>query len=238
MTNVYELWYRAIYLCSGLLCCMLVVSCYMSWYLPWLVLSLQTCAEIESLLCTEMYEGLFVSFFGSFLFASLYFYPLCLYSVWAFLMPGLRVSERRSYTQILILTLGLQGVLVLGWFMGGNRLLWSLLLQYMESDSLVLQPKALSFVTFHGSVFSGIFLLGLFPGLLHLCIHVFGLSQSHIARLRTPVLAVCCLLSAWITPGDVISQALCTTLSWLLFETSLFTLFLLCPSRLCGPQGP
>ena len=226
MTNFYELWYRLMYLCLGLLCCMLVVSYYMSCYLSWLIFSLQACFEIDRLLCTEMHEGLLVSLFGSLLFASLYCYPTCLYSLWAFLIPGLRLSERNSCTRILALTFGLQLSLLVFWFTGVNQLVWGVLLQYIQSDSLVLQPKALTFLNFHASVFFGIFLFGLFPGILQICIRVFGLSQSDIAKLRIPVLAMCCLFSAWITPGDVVSQFVCTSFSWLIFEFSLFTLFL------------
>ena len=230
MTNLYEFWYRLAYLCFGLLCCMLVVSSYIDWYLAWMVFSLQACFEVDKLLCTEIHEGLFVSLFGSLLFACLYCYPMCVYSLWGFLVPGLRLAERNSCTQLCILSLALQFVLLLLWFTGGNQFLWGLLLQYIQSDSLVLQPKALTFVHFHASIFFGIFLLGLFPGLLQTCISVFGFSQSHIGRLRVPILAFCCLFSAWVTPGDIPSQLVCTAFSWLIFELSLFTLFL-CRSK-------
>ena len=229
MANLYELWYRLMYLCFGLLCCMLVVSYYMNWYLPWLLSSLQACFDVEKLLCTEVHEGLFVSFFGSFLFAFLYCYPFCVYSLWAFLIPGLRVSERQLCVRICILTLGLQLLFLLCWFYGVNQVVWGALLQYIQSDSLFLQPKALTFLNFHGSIFFGIFLLGLFPGLLQVCVLVCGVSQTRIAQLRVPILAMCCLVSAWVSPGDPVSQIVCTALSWFILEFSLFTVFLLHP---------
>lgn len=222
MGSLYELWYRLVYACGGFVACMCVCALYQGTYLPWLFSLLQASLPVEHLLLTELQEGLVLAITGPCLLASLLCYPSWVYTLWAFLAPGLVVTERRLCVRVGCIAFCLQACFLWWWFQTGVHVFWDVLLSWADQPYFTVQPKAVPFVYLNIRLCVSLLFLGSLPAVFQWIALACQLSGQHIASARRYCILLCCLCAAWITPGDILSQCVCTATLWIFFEGSLF----------------
>ena len=222
MENINEAWYRFCYCILGFICCVITFSLYSGIYTTWLFRSLIDVCLIDSFLLTEVQEGLLLTIFLPIFLSFFACVPVWSYMVWAFLVPGLRQYERQVLNAMCRITFILQVVILTFWFHTGNALMWKVFEKFSDHPMLLLQPKALPFIALNGSILSGLLLLGVVPAILQAITHFCKIPHQFLRKCRKPILALCCLTAAWVTPGDPVSQFCVTVLFWILLEGSFF----------------
>ena len=227
MSNLYELLYRFSYCFIGFVGCVCVCAFYHNVYIPWLFSLLQKSLPVQQLLLTELQEGFLLAITGPCLLASLVCYPSWVYTLWAFLAPGLLSTERQLCFQVGFLASCMQICFLWWWFHTGIHIFWEILLSWADQPYFNVQPKAVPFVYLNIRLCVGLLFLGSLPAIFQWIALACQLTGQQIALSRRYCVLFCCLCAAWLSPGDIFSQILCTGILWVFFEGSLFLYILM-----------
>ena len=224
MKHLYELWYRVLYCSLGILCCTGIFSVYQESYFSLLLASLHGVDQNSSFVFPKLQDGFILTIFLPFLLGFISCYPVFLYTLWAFIVPGFHMSERKVYTNLCVWALIFQSSLCVWWCNFGYKFVWKLFTQYMLHPGYTFQPHVLPFVALQAQCFFFLFFLGAFPIFFYQLLFFLKVTSEQIAYWRFPFFSGCCLLSAWITPGDILLQLFGTLFGVLCFEMTLYFL--------------
>ena len=192
----------------------------------WLVLPLtQAFPEGEGrLIFTKLYEAFFVEIKVALFAAFCVSFPIIANQLWAFVAPGLYAKEKKAFLPFLLATPVLFAAgaslayfvvmpLAFTWFLGFQGTTGGI-----PQEALPAMGDYLDLVMGFILAFGASFLL---PVLLLLLNRAGIVSRAQLAGARRYVVVAIFILSAVITPPDVISQLLLATPLILLFEGSL-----------------
>ena len=198
------------------------------WYVsPW-VMSFMTAPLIEAwgggqLLYTGLTDGLMIRLSLAAGVGLMVAVPVALWNIWAFIAPGLKLSERRLIWPVMIMSPIL--------FITGAAFAFYVLFPFafrffieLVNDTpvpSVLMPAArdyLSFAIGMLKVFGCAFQL---PLVLVLLNRIGVVSRGAMVKMRRYAIVVIIIVAAVLTPPDVVSQCLLALPMWALFEISL-----------------
>lgn len=192
----------------------------------WLVLPLtQAFPEGQGrLIFTKLYEAFFVEIKVALFAAFCVSFPIIANQLWAFVAPGLYAKEKKAFLPFLLATPVLFAAgaslayfvvmpLAFTWFLGFQGTTGGI-----PQEALPAMGDYLDLVMGFILAFGASFLL---PVLLLLLNRAGIVSRAQLAGARRYVVVAIFILSAVITPPDVISQLLLATPLILLFEGSL-----------------
>lgn len=153
--------------------------------------------------------------------------PVIIYQVWAFLSPALHRHEKRVVIPVIVGAVALfVGGVALAWFWVIPMMLGFLMTFQMESlQPMITASGYFSFVTTLALTFGAAFEL---PVLI-LALAALGLvTPSFLSRFRPYALVLTFVVSAFVTPGDILLASLALTAPlYLLYELSvLLTTFI------------
>ena len=152
--------------------------------------------------------------------------PIIFYNIWMFISPALKVTERIVIS--IIFTLGVV-LFLIGCIFAYSIIIPFVLNFFIESNSI---DELQSYVTLDGyislivSFFIAFGLIFELPVVL-LCLDIAGIaSRKTFVNLRKFAIVIICIISGIITPPDVFSLIVAAIPMLILFEISLFIMYL------------
>ncbi len=184
-------------------------------------------SENQTLIYTKLYEAFFtqikVSLFAAFLFA----FPVIANQIWSFVAPGLYRNEKRAMLPFLIMTpvLFFSGA-AMAYYVAMPTVFTFLLKFQGTTDGLALTalPAIGDYLSF---VMSLIFAFGacfLVPVALMLLARVGIVTVDQLKGFRRYAIVVAFVISAIVTPPDVISQFMLAVPMIILYEASIIAI--------------
>ena len=175
------------------------------------------------LLYTGLADGLMIQFSLATLFALIVIIPIVLWNVWAFVAPGLKKNERQFIWPLLIMSplLFLLGTTFAFYFLFPITFKFFVDLNNSSPVPSVLMPAMRDYLSFAIGllkVFGVAFQLPLVMVLLN---RIGVLSRARVVKMRRYAIVLIVVVSAVLTPPDVVSQILLALPMWVLFEVSI-----------------
>lgn len=176
-----------------------------------------------TMLYTSVTDGLMIQFELAGLFAIIAIIPVVFWHVWAFVKPGLKKSEQSFIWPILILSpiLFIAGALFVFYFLMPIVFKFFVELNNTGNVPNVFLPDArgyLKFIIKMLKVFGVAFQLPLFMILLN---KIGVLNREYVIKVRRYAIVLIVILSAIITPPDIVSQLMLALPMCALFEISI-----------------
>ena len=174
--------------------------------------------QIQSIEMTKQFStNMYFALIGGLIIS----FPFTFYQIWSFVRPGLNIKELKATRWI-----GFNASLL--FFTGilfGYFLISPLCVQFFGGYKLTDQiQNNFTISSYMSMITTSTFLSGLFfelPVILYLLSKVGIISSSLLKKYRRHAIVVILILSALITPPDVISQILVTIPIYLLFELGI-----------------
>ncbi|MCQ2562228.1 MAG: twin-arginine translocase subunit TatC [Alphaproteobacteria bacterium] len=175
------------------------------------------------LLYTGITDGLLIKFSLSGLFAFIFSVPVLLWHIWAYIAPGLHKNEKQFLLPIFVLSPLLFIVGVCFAFYILFPFVFRFFIELNTDDILptVLMPSVKTYLTFSIGLLKIFGLAFQLPLVLILLNKIGILTKQTLVYARRYVVVCIFVLSAMLTPPDVLSQILLAVPMWLLYEVSL-----------------
>nr|YP_001315126.1 SecY-independent transporter protein [Chlorokybus atmophyticus]ABO15099.1 SecY-independent transporter protein [Chlorokybus atmophyticus] len=175
---------------------------------------------------TEMAEGL-QTYISSSLFITLYLWiSLLVYQIWCFWVPSCYNNERKRFTKYCLFLLLLFLLTSFLTYLCALPIIWKFLLSFETNTFFLkihLQPKIYQYIRLTQKIvlYSGV-CLSILPVLLLILIETELLNCNTLIYCRQYFIFFAFLLSALISPPDIVSQIFLTIPIYLLYEFFLF----------------
>jgi sec-independent protein translocase protein TatC len=176
------------------------------------------------LIYTDVFEAFFaevkVAFFAAFMIT----FPVLATQLWKFVAPGLYAKEKRAFLPFLLMTPFFFGAgAAFAYFLA---MPWALhfLLGYQGNVGGIQQealPAVGNYLSFSTRFLGGFGVAFLTPVLLMILERAGLVTLEQLARSRRYAIVVCAVVSAVLTPPDVVSQLLLLIPLYLLYEFAL-----------------
>lgn len=175
------------------------------------------------LLYTGITDGLLIKFSLSGLFAFVFSIPVLLWHIWAYIAPGLHKNEKQFLLPIFVLSPLLFIVGVCFAFYILFPFVFRFFIELNTDDFLptVLMPSVKTYLTFSIGLLKIFGLAFQLPLVLILLNKIGVLTKQTLVYARRYVVVCIFVLSAMLTPPDILSQILLAVPMWLLYEVSL-----------------
>ena len=176
-----------------------------------------------ALLYSKVSDGFMIRMSLAFLVAIIMTIPFALWQIWAFVAPGLKISERNFIFPILILSPIL--------FLLGAGFAFYVLLPFVfrffielnetsPVPSLVL-PVARDYLSFSIGLLKVFGIAFQLPLVMVMLNRLGVLSRARVVAMRRYAIVFIVIMAAVLTPPDIVSQILLAVPMWLLFEASI-----------------
>jgi len=149
-------------------------------------------------------------------------FPFIFYQIWAFLKPGLKFKEKK-------MARGIVFYVSLLFFIGigfGYFVVAPLSIQFFGSYQISSQIRNdFTINSYMGTILSTVFYTGLFfllPVITYLLSKIGLINPEFLKKYRKHAIVIILILSAIITPPDVISQIIVTIPIYFLYEIGIF----------------
>ena len=158
------------------------------------------------------------------MFAVVVILPVVLWHIWAYVAPGLRENERRFIWPILIMSpvLFVVGAAFAFWVLFPMAFKFFVELNQVAPVPAVLMPAVRDYLGFAIGMLRVFGIAFQLPLVMVLLNRIGVLSRSRVIKMRRYAIVAIVVVSAILTPPDVISQVLLALPMWLLFEASVF----------------
>ncbi len=147
--------------------------------------------------------------------------PYIAWQLWGFIAPGLYKHEKKFLSRLAIASWIL---FLTGGFLGFNYIV-PLVMKFslaMGSDRLQPMIGIEAFTGMVGMTFIGFGIMAQCPVVVYLLIKTGIVEAATLKRQRPVVIVIILVISAFLTPPDVVSQLIMGVPAYLLFEASLF----------------
>lgn len=204
--------------------------------IDFIIMPVSPYVEGERLAYLSPTEPFFVTLKVAFLLGVILALPVVFYNFWAFVTPALLRQEKRIFFPSIVASVVLFAIGVLMAFGLVLPLGLKFLLSFQTSSlkPMITIGEYLSFATHISLAFGVVFELPLVVGLLS---WVGILTPEFMRQKRRHGYVIICILSALLTPADVVSMIMMAVPLILLFELSIF-LATLITARRRGADGP
>ena len=176
-----------------------------------------------ALLYSKVSDGFMIRMSLAFLVAIIMTIPFALWQIWAFVAPGLKISERNFIFPILILSPIL--------FLLGAGFAFYVLLPFvfrffieLNETSLVpslVLPVARDYLSFSIGLLKVFGIAFQLPLVMVMLNRLGVLSRARVVAMRRYAIVFIVIMAAVLTPPDIVSQILLAVPMWLLFEASI-----------------
>lgn len=167
----------------------------------------------KSFIFTELTEALYVTLEICIITSLSLVFPLLCYQAWCFLLPSFYNLERRGWSLFLLLSILFSFLALLSVYLLILPGIAGVLLQFeIKSQILTIQLEARidSYVDWSSKIFLGVLVYGQLPLLSYIGFYWGLLSPNLLIRRRRPLLALSILISALLSPPDLLTQWLVT----------------------------
>lgn len=176
------------------------------------------------LLYTGLSDGLMIQLSLAGLFALVVITPVVLWHIWAFVSPGLKLSERNFIFPVLFMSpiLFVMGACFAFYFLLPIVFKFFVNLNQMANVPNVLLPAVRDYLRFAISLLKVFGVAFQLPLVLVLLNRIGLLKKNMLVKSRRYAVVLIVVVAAILTPPDVVSQLLLAIPMWLLFEFSIF----------------
>lgn len=177
-----------------------------------------------TLLYSGLADGMMIQLSLALMFALVVILPVVLWHIWAYVAPGLRENERRFIWPILIMSpvLFVVGAAFAFWVLFPMAFKFFVELNQVAPVPAVLMPAVRDYLGFAIGMLRVFGIAFQLPLVMVLLNRIGVLSRSRVIKMRRYAIVAIVVVSAILTPPDVISQVLLALPMWLLFEASVF----------------
>lgn len=177
-----------------------------------------------TLLYSGLADGMMIQLSLALMFALVVILPVVLWHIWAYVAPGLRENERRFIWPILIMSpvLFVVGAAFAFWGLFPMAFKFFVELNQVAPVPAVLMPAVRDYLGFAIGMLRVFGIAFQLPLVMVLLNRIGVLSRSRVIKMRRYAIVAIVVVSAILTPPDVISQVLLALPMWLLFEASVF----------------
>nr|QGP70626.1 SecY-independent transporter protein [Tetraselmis sp. CCMP 881] len=219
-----EIKYRCIYGCISLMT-IFITSCISIYPILFYMTKPLKVITTVSIMVTDLLEFWVVVVNFSVFLSFFLFFPTFLYSVWAFIIPSLYPVEKKIFSKFFRMSLSFFILgnlvsfyyilpLVISYCFQDNQTVGFLDLQYM--------PKLASYISFLSYYLLGFFFLFQFPVILIALIEFQLLTYRKLSSYRKIIYSFFLLLSAFLSPPDIISELFLTSILIVIIEFLIF----------------